>query len=55
MPFKSKAQERFAFANPEKFGGKKHILEEWMAVTPRNIPDKVKAKKGKHGSTNNKK
>lgn len=45
MPFSSKAQERFAFANPEKFGGKQNILEEWMKVTPKNLPDKVPAKK----------
>lgn len=49
MPFKSRSQEKFAFANPEKFGGKKHILEEWMAVTPKNIPEKVKAKPKKRG------
>lgn len=50
MPFKSKAQERFAFANPDKFGGKKHILEEWAKVTPRNIPERVGKKKAKkHG------
>lgn len=55
MPFKSKAQERFAFANPQKFGGKKNILEEWMEVTPRNLPEHVKpkkkqTKKEKHGT-----
>ena len=32
MPFKSEAQQRFAYANPEKFGGKKG-LAEWSAAT----------------------
>jgi hypothetical protein len=40
-PFQSKAQRRFAHANPEKFGGKKGI-KEWEEKTPKNIPEKVK-------------
>lgn len=32
MPFESKAQQRFAYANPEKFGGKKG-LKEWSDAT----------------------
>jgi hypothetical protein len=40
-PFKSKAQRRFAHANPEKFGGKKGI-KEYEEDTPKNIPEKVK-------------
>jgi hypothetical protein len=32
MPFKSEAQQRFAYANPEKFGGKKG-LKEWSDAT----------------------
>lgn len=40
-PFRSKAQRRFAHANPEKFGGKKGI-EEWEEKTPKNIPEKIK-------------
>lgn len=32
MPFESEAQQRFAYANPEKFGGKKK-LAEWSAAT----------------------
>lgn len=40
-PFHSKAQRRFAHANPEKFGGKKGI-KEWEEKTPKNIPEKVK-------------
>lgn len=39
-PFKSKAQRRFAYANPSKFGGKKGI-KEWESKTPENIPSKV--------------
>jgi hypothetical protein len=42
-PFNSKAQRRFAYANPEKFGGKKGI-KEWEEKTPKNIPEKVKKK-----------
>lgn len=32
MPFKSKAQQRFAYSDPEKFGGGKK-LAEWSAAT----------------------
>lgn len=32
MPFKSSAQQKFAYANPEKFGGKKG-LKEWSNAT----------------------
>jgi hypothetical protein len=47
MPAKSKAQERFIMANPEKFGGKKKALKEWMdPVKGKKLPNKV-AKKGK--------
>jgi hypothetical protein len=43
MPFKSKAQQRFAYANPKKFGGKKG-LEEWSSDTDfKRIPEKVKS------------
>lgn len=38
--FSSKAQRRFAYANPEKFGGQKGI-KEWESETPKNIPEKV--------------
>jgi hypothetical protein len=40
-PFQSKKQRRFAYANPEKFGGKKGI-KEWESKTPKNIPESVK-------------
>lgn len=40
-PFSSKAQRRFAHANPEKFGGKEGI-KEWEEETPKDIPEKVK-------------
>ena len=32
MPFESKAQQRFAYANPSKFGGKEG-LKEWSSKT----------------------
>jgi hypothetical protein len=32
MPFKSKAQQKFAYANPDKFGGKQG-LAEWSSAT----------------------
>jgi len=32
MPFVSKQQQKFAYANPEKFGGEKG-LKEWSAAT----------------------
>lgn len=40
MPFESKAQQRYAYANPQKFGGKAG-LKEWSAATDfSKIPDK---------------
>lgn len=42
MPFESRAQQKFAYANPEKFGGKAD-LKEWSAATDfSKLPDKVK-------------
>lgn len=29
MPVESKAQQRFAFANPDKFGGESKVESEW--------------------------
>ena len=43
MPFKSKAQERAAFATGG-FGGKIDP-NEWARKTPKNIPNKVKKRK----------
>ena len=41
MPFKSKKQQGFAYAHPEKFGGKKK-LKEWSDSTNfAKIPEKV--------------
>ena len=40
-PFTSKAQRKFAYANPEKFGGKEGI-KEWEEKTPKKLPEKVK-------------
>jgi len=42
MPFESKAQQRFAYAHPEKFGGAKG-LKEWSSATDfSKIPEKKK-------------
>jgi hypothetical protein len=58
MPFESKAQQRYAYAHPEKFGGKAG-LKEWSAATDfKAIPEKkethraayVRRYKEKHGS-----
>ena len=41
MPFKSRQQQKFAYANPDKFGGKKG-LDEWSADTNfSDLPEKV--------------
>lgn len=40
MPFASQKQRRFAYANPEKFGGEKGI-SEWESKTPSKIPEQV--------------
>lgn len=40
MPFKSKAQQRFLYAHPEKVGGADK-LKEWSAATNFNtLPEK---------------
>jgi hypothetical protein len=39
-PFKSKKQRRFAYANPEKFGGKEGV-QEWESKTPKDIPESL--------------
>jgi hypothetical protein len=40
MPFESKAQQRFAHANPEKFGGEEG-LKEWDAATKsKKLPER---------------
>lgn len=41
MPFKSKAQQGFAYSHPDKFGGKKG-LAEWSGATDfSSLPEKV--------------
>lgn len=41
MPFKSKAQQGYLYAHPEKVGGKK-ALAEWSADTDfSSLPEKV--------------
>ena len=44
MPFESTKQRRFAYANPETFGGEEG-LKEWESDTPSSLP------KYKHGTT----
>ena len=44
MPFKSKKERAFAYANPEKFGGEEG-LKEWESETPSELP------KYAHGKT----
>lgn len=41
MPFVSKAEQRFAHAHPEKFGGEKG-LKEWDSATDfTNLPERA--------------
>lgn len=41
MPFESTAQQRYAYAHPEKFGGKEG-LKEWSSATDfSKLPAKV--------------
>ena len=55
MPFKSHAQQRFAHANPEKFGGERG-LKEWDHATDfSRLPErKHRAKKAKRVRENRK-
>jgi len=53
MPFESKAQQRFAYAHPDKFGGKSK-LAEWSAATNfKKLPEKKSLahsyRRAKHG------
>lgn len=48
MPFKSKAQQGFLYAHPEKVGGKEK-LKEWAAATDfAHLPEKKKKPKSRH-------
>ena len=51
MPFKSEAQRKFAFAKPEKFGGKKVVKEFAKASKGMKLPEKVRraTNQGKRG------
>jgi len=41
VPFESRAQQKFAYAHPEKFGGKEG-LKEWSSATDfKSLPAKV--------------
>ena len=43
MPFRSKAQQGYLYAHPEKVGGKKK-LEEWSSDTDFNsLPERVES------------
>ena len=46
MPAKSKAQQAFIFANPEKFGGKKKVEKEWAqsGAAYDKLPEHVSSK-----------
>jgi hypothetical protein len=44
MPFKSKRQQRYMFANPGKLGGLKKVME-WAHETDfKNLPERTSAK-----------
>ena len=52
MPFVSKKQERFAYANPEKFGGESGLAEWSKATDQSSLPEKkTKAKKFNYAPT----
>lgn len=40
MPFKSKAQQRFLYAHPEKVGGKEKLKEWDQATDFSSLPEK---------------
>ena len=50
MPVHSKAQQRFAYANPDKFGGKAKVESEWAqhGAAYRALPARVGKKHEKH-------
>jgi hypothetical protein len=50
MPVVSRAQQKFAFANPEKFGGKAKVESEWAqhGAAYRALPARVGKKHEKH-------
>jgi hypothetical protein len=50
MPVHSKAQQAFAFANPDKFGGKAKVESEWAqhGAAYRALPARVGKKHEKH-------
>jgi hypothetical protein len=48
MPARSRSQIGFIMEHPEKFGGKKKALNEWVKPTKgKNLPKKVKSGKKK--------
>jgi hypothetical protein len=45
MPFKSEAQQRFAHANPEKFGGESKLAEWDRSTDFKNLPARAGKRK----------
>ncbi len=43
-PFASQLQQRFAYANPEKFGGKAGLKEWSDATNQKTLPEKARKK-----------
>jgi hypothetical protein len=44
MPFVSAAQQRFAHANPQKFGGEKKLAEWDQSTDFKTLPERKKKK-----------
>lgn len=44
MPFLSKLQQRWAFANPEKLGGKDKVMEWAHETNFKKLPERAKPK-----------
>lgn len=47
MPFKSRAQQGYMFANPGKIGGLKKVMEWAHATDYSKLPARAPAEKGK--------
>lgn len=48
MPFESKKQARFAYANPDKFGGKEGLAEWSDATDFKKLPERKGNRKFGH-------
>ena len=49
MPFKSRAQQGWAFSNPSKLGGMAKVKEWADATNFKNLPERVTQKPKKRG------